>query len=45
MKLSDIRDLLIVIGIYCYFIAWVYLQTYYDSFGIATESLRLDYSA
>jgi hypothetical protein len=45
MSLSSIRDLLIIIGIYCYFIAWVYLHTYYSSFGIATESLRLDYSS
>lgn len=45
MSLSSIRDLLIIIGIYCYFIAWVYLHTYYASFGIATESLRLDYSS
>jgi hypothetical protein len=45
MSLATIRDLLIIIGIYCYFVAWVYLHTYYTSFGIATESLRLDYSA
>lgn len=45
MSLSNIRDLLIIIGIYCYFIAWVYLHTYYSSFGIATESLRLNYSS
>jgi len=45
MSLSGIRDLLIIIGIYCYFIAWVYLHTYYDSFGIATESLRLSYTS
>jgi hypothetical protein len=44
MKLSTIRDLLIVIGIYLYFIAWVYLHKYYGSFGISTESLKLDYS-
>jgi hypothetical protein len=45
MKLSTIRDLLIVIAIYLYFIAWIYLHTYYSHFGIATESLRLDYSS
>jgi hypothetical protein len=45
MSLSTIRDLLIVIGIYLYFIAWVYLHAYYESFGISTESLRLDYSS
>ena len=45
MKLATIRDLLIVIAIYLYFIAWIYLHTYYSHFGIATESLRIDYSS
>jgi hypothetical protein len=45
MKLSTVRDLLIVIAIYLYFIAWIYLHTYYSHFGVATESLRLDYSS
>jgi len=45
MSLSNIRDLLIIIGIYLYFIAWVYLHNYYESFGISTESLRIDYSS
>jgi hypothetical protein len=45
MSLSNIRDLLIIIGIYLYFVAWVYLHNYYESFGISTESLRIDYSS
>jgi hypothetical protein len=45
MSLTNISNLLLIIGIYLYFIAWVYLHTYYESFGISTESLRLDYSS
>jgi hypothetical protein len=45
MSLSNIRDLLIIIGIYLYFIAWVYLHAYYESFGISIEMLKLDYSS
>ena len=45
MSLSNISNLLVIIGIYLYFIAWIYLHTYYESFGISTESLRLDYSS
>ncbi|MDP4260986.1 MAG: hypothetical protein Q8941_00530 [Bacteroidota bacterium] len=42
--LSKIRDLTIIIGIYLYFIAWVYVHFYYQQFGISTESVKIDYS-
>jgi len=43
--LSIIRDLTIIIGIYLYFIAYVYVNTYYQHFGISTASLKLDYAS
>jgi len=43
--LSTARDLLITIGIFLYFSAWVYIHFYYQQFGISTETLKLDYSS
>ncbi len=43
--MAKTRDLIIVIGIYTYFTAFVYVRSYYDAFGISTESLKIDYSA
>lgn len=43
--LSTIRDLVIIIGIYLYFIAWVYVNSYYGHFGISASSLKLDYAS
>jgi hypothetical protein len=43
--LAKTRDLIIIIGIYTYFTAFVYVRSYYDAFGISTESLKIDYSA
>ncbi|MFT3855936.1 MAG: hypothetical protein QM733_24885 [Ilumatobacteraceae bacterium] len=43
--LSTIRDLVIIIGIYLYFIAWVYVNAYYQHFGISGSSLKLDYAS
>ncbi|MDN3654282.1 hypothetical protein QWZ08_01515 [Ferruginibacter paludis] len=43
--LKLIRDLTIVTGIYLYFIAWVYVNFYYQQFGISTASIKIDYSS
>ncbi|MEP7373965.1 MAG: hypothetical protein ABI675_11285 [Chitinophagaceae bacterium] len=43
--LKLLRDLTIIIGIYLYFIAWVYVHFYYQQFGISTESVNIDYSS
>ena len=43
-SLSKLRDLTIIVGIYLYFIAWVYVHYYYQQFGISTSSLKIDYS-
>jgi hypothetical protein len=43
--LKLIRDLTIIIGIYLYFIAWVYVNFYYQQFGISTASVKIDYSS
>lgn len=43
--LKLIRDLTIVVGIYLYFIAWVYVHFYYQQFGISTESIKIDYNS
>lgn len=45
MQLSKLRDLAILIGIYLYFIAWIYLHEYYSNFGISTSALKIDYSS
>jgi hypothetical protein len=43
--LTRISNLIIIIGIYLYFVAWIYVHFYYQQFGVSTESLRIDYSA
>ena len=43
--LAKTRDAIIIIGIYTYFTAFVYIRSYFDAFGISTESLKIDYSA
>jgi len=43
--LKLLRDLTIIVGIYLYFIAWVYIHFYYQQFGISTESVRIDYNS
>jgi len=43
--LSNIRDIVIIAGIYLYFIAWVYVHQYFQLFGISMEALKIDYSS
>jgi hypothetical protein len=42
---AKISNLIILLGIYLYFIAWVYVHSYYGHFGIAPSALNIDYSA
>ncbi len=44
-RLKLFRDLTVIVGIYLYFIAWVYVHFYYRQFGISTESIKIDYSS
>ncbi|HTJ10870.1 MAG TPA: hypothetical protein VL547_02535 [Dinghuibacter sp.] len=43
--LAVIRNLVIVVGIYLYFIAWIYVNAYYGHFGIPAADLKLDYAS
>src|SRR5580658_2906640 len=43
--MARIRDLIIVVGIYLYFTAWIYVHFYYDQFGLSTETIKIDYSS
>ena len=43
--LAKTRDLIIIIGIYTYFTAFVYVHFYYDAFGLSTQSLKIDYAS
>jgi hypothetical protein len=45
MSLSNIRDLIIIVGIYLYFMSWIYLHYYYQTFGVSPGSLHIDYSS
>src|SRR6185312_15565396 len=42
--LKVIRDFTIILAIYLYFIAWVYVHFYYHQFGISTDVIRIDYN-
>jgi hypothetical protein len=42
--LAKTRDLIIIIGIYTYFTAFVYVHFYFDAFGLSTQSLKIDYT-
>lgn len=42
--LSKIRDITLIIGIYLFFIAWVYVHFYYTQFGLSASQLKLDYT-
>ena len=43
--LKLIKELTVIIAIYLYFIAWVYVNFYYQQFGISTESIKIDYTS
>lgn len=43
--LKVIRDFTIILAIYLYFIAWVYVHFYYQQFGISTDAVRIDYNS
>jgi hypothetical protein len=42
--LAKLSNLVILLGIYLYFTAWVYVHSYYGHFGISPSSLNIDYS-
>jgi hypothetical protein len=42
--LAKTRDLIIIIGIYTYFTAFVYVHFYFGAFGLSTQSLKIDYT-
>ncbi len=43
--LKTIRDFTIILAIYLYFIAWVYVHFYYNQFGISTDAIHIDYNS
>jgi len=43
--LAKTRDLIIIIGIFTYFTAFVYVHFYYEAFGLSTQSLKIDYAS
>ncbi|MEO7120415.1 MAG: hypothetical protein ABIY62_04930, partial [Ginsengibacter sp.] len=43
--LKTIRDFTIILAIYLYFIAWVYVHFYYGQFGISTSAIHIDYNS
>jgi hypothetical protein len=43
--LKTIRDFTIILAIYLYFIAWVYVHFYYGQFGISTSAIQIDYNS
>ncbi len=43
--LKTIRDFTIILAIYLYFIAWVYVHFYYGQFGISTDAIHIDYNS
>jgi len=43
--LKVIRDFTIILAIYLYFIAWVYVHFYYHQFGISTDAIKIDYNS
>src|SRR5665213_1700500 len=43
--LKTIRDFTIILAIYLYFIAWVYVHFYYGQFGISTSAIDIDYNS
>ncbi|TDX01570.1 hypothetical protein [Dinghuibacter silviterrae] len=43
--LSKAGNLLLVLGIYVYFSAWVYVHSFYGHFGVSPATLGIDYSA
>ena len=44
-NLSKLSNYILFLGIYLYFTAWVYIHFYYDSFGLTTMALKIDYSS
>jgi hypothetical protein len=43
--LSRISQLVVVVVVYVYFTAWIYVHFYYEQFGISTSMIRIDYKS
>src|SRR4249920_1497477 len=44
VSLGDLRDLLIIVGIFLFFTGWVYNYYFYDYFGLSLSQVHTDYS-
>src|SRR5258705_245203 len=44
VSLQDLRDILIIAGIYLFFTGWIYVYYFYDYFGIGLSLVNVDYT-
>ena len=45
ITIQNIRDVLLIIGIFLFFTGWIYVYYYYDYFGISFSSVEVDYTS
>jgi hypothetical protein len=43
-SISDLRDLLIIAGVFLFFAGWIYIYYFYDYFGISLSLVSIDYA-
>lgn len=44
ISIGDIRDILVIIGIFLFFTGWIYYYYFYDYFGISVSMVSVDYA-
>lgn len=44
ISLGDVRDILIVVGIFLFFTGWVYVHYFYDYFGLSISLVNINYA-
>ena len=42
---QNIRDILLVVGIYLFFSGWVYVYYFYEYFGLSISGVKIDYTS
>jgi hypothetical protein len=45
ISLEDLRNILIIVGIFLFFTGWIYIYYFYDYFGISMSLVSVDYTS
>lgn len=45
INFSNLRDILLVAGIYLFFAGWVYVYYFYEYFGLSSSGIKIEYTS